>query len=46
MASSNNIDIEVKLHTDEFKKALEEKMPTILKVIGQTAEGYAKEDCP
>lgn len=46
MASSKNIHVEIHDNTEHFKEQLEQKMPSILKVIGQTAEGYAKEDCP
>ena len=46
MASSKNIHVEIKDNTEHFKEQLEQKMPSILKAIGQTAEGYAKEDCP
>lgn len=43
---ASNISVTIKDNTEHFKAMLEEKMPTILKVVGQTAEGYAKEDCP
>ena len=43
---ASRINFEVKSHVDEFMDAVVEKMPLILKSIGQTAEGYAKEDCP
>ena len=43
---SPNISVTIKDNTEHFKSMLEEKMPQILKVVGQTAEGYAKEDCP
>ena len=46
MASSKNIHVEIHDGTEHFKEQLEQKMPSILKAIGQTAEGYAKEDCP
>lgn len=46
MASSKNIHVEIHDNTEHFKEQLEQKMPSILKAIGQTAEGYAKEDCP
>lgn len=41
-----DIDIKVVSHIDEFMDAVVAKMPTILKAIGHTAEGYAKQDCP
>lgn len=41
-----NIKVEVHSHVDEFMEAVVRKMPLILKSIGTTAEGYAKEDCP
>lgn len=33
-------------NSDEVLKALKEKVEVTLRTCGQTAEGYAKEDCP
>lgn len=43
---ASKIEFEVKSHVDEFMDAVVQKIPLMLKAVGQTAEGYAKEDCP
>lgn len=43
---ASRINVEVVSHTDEFMQSVVDRMPSILKAIGQTAEGYAKQDCP
>ena len=43
---ADKIEFEVVSHVDEFMEAVVGKMPLILKSIGTTCEGYAKEDCP
>lgn len=43
---ADKIEFEVVSHVDEFMDAVVGKMPLILKSIGMTCEGYAKEDCP
>jgi hypothetical protein len=40
------IDVVVKSHVPETEAALEEQIELGLMAIGQTAEGYAKGDCP
>ena len=42
----SRMKVTVHSNVDEFMEAVVERLPTILKAIGQTAEGYAKQDCP
>lgn len=44
--ANTRLEFDVKSHVDEFMDAVVGKMPMILKAVGMTAEGYAKEDCP
>lgn len=43
---ADRIEFEVVSHVDEFMEGVVSKMPLILKAIGMTCEGYAKQDCP
>lgn len=46
MGDSISIDFHVESHTDELINAVTDRIPTIMKSIGEEIEGYAKEDCP
>lgn len=43
---ASGIEIHVDSHVDDVMKVVDEKIKLALSLMGDTVEGYAKEDCP
>lgn len=44
--ANRTFDIRVESHVDDVIRAVDEKIMLALDLMGEVAEGYAKEDCP